>query len=282
MKGTILGADANEGTISGVDGRRYKFDLREWKSERKPGAGDEVDFEVREDGRAAEVFSLRSGLNVDLSDVSNQAKQMFDRGVSSPMGDLAIRLLKENLIFQLSLAVVLASVLFPYVSGLAAGVDKSFNLISVGSFADQLKNGLDEAATMLEGTTGLLGSILGSQQQASGSSSAGALHFLAAASLLFYLAYLAPLGALFTLVQMLRRQPLGALPLGTGAACILSFILLIGLRTAVSFGVGQMGLPPNVADAAAHSVGLGFGAWIVLLCGCGLVASSLGLIRRPA
>lgn len=70
MKGTVLGYDkeAGEGVIRGEDGRRYSFAGKEWKAERAPRGGIEVDFEAC-DGRAEAIYPLSVGM--DLSSVAD-------------------------------------------------------------------------------------------------------------------------------------------------------------------------------------------------------------------
>ncbi len=58
MKGTILDFNLQEGIgiISGDDGKRYKFVLKEWKEKEPPKRYDAVDFDVDENGMAKEVY----------------------------------------------------------------------------------------------------------------------------------------------------------------------------------------------------------------------------------
>ena len=54
MKGQILGFDGEKGAITGDDGNRYSFELKDWKGEKTPQARDNVDF-VAKDGVASEI-----------------------------------------------------------------------------------------------------------------------------------------------------------------------------------------------------------------------------------
>ena len=72
MRGKILGAGADGGVISAEDGKRYKFDRTQWKGDTSPSAGDEVDFEIDGEGRAAEVFGFRATGTVAASGAQKQ------------------------------------------------------------------------------------------------------------------------------------------------------------------------------------------------------------------
>jgi TM2 domain-containing membrane protein YozV len=68
MKGKVLGFNeaTAEGVISGDDGNRYNFARADWKADRLPTNGREVDF-VGADGRATEIYVQASALSVSLS-----------------------------------------------------------------------------------------------------------------------------------------------------------------------------------------------------------------------
>ncbi len=61
MQGTILGYDVENqtGTISGNDGKRYKFDKSHWKESFPPQKEMLVDFDPIEGGKAEDVFQVR-------------------------------------------------------------------------------------------------------------------------------------------------------------------------------------------------------------------------------
>ncbi len=61
MQGTILGYDmeSHTGTISGNDGKRYKFEKRHWKETFPPQKEMLVDFDPGENGKAEDVFQVK-------------------------------------------------------------------------------------------------------------------------------------------------------------------------------------------------------------------------------
>ncbi|MFT5032977.1 MAG: TM2 domain-containing membrane protein YozV [Bermanella sp.] len=56
MKGVVLtfNDDTSHGIVSAADGKRYDFAGANWRSERYPGSGMHVDFEVNSDSLAAD------------------------------------------------------------------------------------------------------------------------------------------------------------------------------------------------------------------------------------
>jgi len=60
MTGKILGFDAttNIGTVSGDDGKRYKFTKEDWKEKVPPQKDARVDFDMSEDGSATEIYQI--------------------------------------------------------------------------------------------------------------------------------------------------------------------------------------------------------------------------------
>lgn len=88
MKGTVLGydKDAGEGVIRGEDGQRYVFVRKEWKSEKAPRSGAEVDFEVRE-GRAESIYPLSVGM--DLSSVADSVSGLAENEHLRKAGQMA-------------------------------------------------------------------------------------------------------------------------------------------------------------------------------------------------
>lgn len=64
MKGKILSytPDLGTGIISGEDGKRYNFEINDWKASARPVAGRNVDF-TAQDNKATDVYQITSELN---------------------------------------------------------------------------------------------------------------------------------------------------------------------------------------------------------------------------
>ena len=60
MTGKILGYDTanSTGTVSGDDGKRYKFSKDDWKENAAPQKEAKVDFDIAEDGTAKEIYQI--------------------------------------------------------------------------------------------------------------------------------------------------------------------------------------------------------------------------------
>jgi len=60
MTGKILGFDTvtNTGTVSGDDGKRYKFSKNDWKESKLPQKESKVDFDIAEDATAKEIYQI--------------------------------------------------------------------------------------------------------------------------------------------------------------------------------------------------------------------------------
>lgn len=60
MTGKILGFDItnNTGTVSGDDGKRYKFSKVDWKESVAPQKETKIDFDIGEDGAAKEIYQI--------------------------------------------------------------------------------------------------------------------------------------------------------------------------------------------------------------------------------
>ena len=65
MKGKILdfSIQTNTGYISGDDGKRYHFSGQEWKDNKAPNKGMNVDFDVNNNNEAIAIFVLASNKN---------------------------------------------------------------------------------------------------------------------------------------------------------------------------------------------------------------------------
>jgi hypothetical protein len=61
MTGKILGFEISTGTgtISGDDGKRYKFTKENWKEDGAPVKEVKVDFDITDDGMATDVYQVR-------------------------------------------------------------------------------------------------------------------------------------------------------------------------------------------------------------------------------
>ncbi len=123
MKGQVLTYTDTTGTgvISGEDGKRYGFSKAEWKSERLPTAGAQVDFEPRE-SEAAAIYVLVQppAASINLEAVG-----------ASPTARRALNLLRTKLEAPLALAALIVCLL-SFLAISHGGVTRGFSLFAAG------------------------------------------------------------------------------------------------------------------------------------------------------
>lgn len=295
MKGKILGSDASGGTISGEDGKRYKFDTFEWKSARAPMPGEEVDYDLGADGKAHDIFSLKTGATIDFGAVGGQARALLGEGTSSPLGARLLELVTGNPLFQISLVILVASFFLTFIKitmPLFSGASDAFpdrgiyKLVNTNDLVDYIKTSLDAGASLMDqaaqaassdpgSAAGLVSAAVGDPKD-----DAEAMRFISGAMNLFYLVYLIPVGATAIIVQLARAKSVSLIALGTGLASIVSLVLMFVARSRLVSVIGKMGNTDAAAlTGKAFAFGLGF--YVILLCGAGLIGFALGLVRLP-
>lgn len=245
MKGKILGFNQAEGSgaIAAEDGSRHRFLFEDWRGDKPPAAGMNVDFESVE-GAARDIYPVTGAamaalgnINVDLSGIS-----------TSPEGAKVTALFTRSLAVPLALVVLFAC----FMTVLTSPV-QSATLLGLGQTMDQLSMAL-AAGEMMGADTSGLGTI----------------------QALLFLRFAAPLAALWLIWAAWTDKPEKLPMLATGAAAILAALLVIGLKSAI------IGMAPDVMqDRLSAGISLGLGVWLLLLAGGALFAAALGKIRNP-
>jgi len=245
MKGKILGFNQVEGTgaIAAEDGSRHRFLFEDWRGERPPAAGMNVDFESVE-GTAKDIYPVTGAamaalgnINVDLSGLS-----------ASPEGAKVAALFNRSLAVPLALVVLIAC----FMTVLSSPV-QSATLLGLGQTIDQISVAASAGAMMGADTSGL-----GTMQTLLG------------------LRFAAPLAALWLIWTAWAGKPERMPMLATGGAAILAALLVIGLKSAI------LSMAPDfMRDQLSAGISLGLGVWLLLLAGGALIAAGLGIIRNP-
>lgn len=93
--------------------------------------------------------------------------------------------------------------------------------------------------------------------------------------MLLLLRFAAPILALLLIWRAWRGQALRLVTLATGAAAVLAFLLVMLVKAGITSASGEFGA------AIGQVLGTGIGAWLLLLCGVGLILAGLGRIRSP-
>jgi len=195
MKGRILGFNEADGTgaITADDGSRHRFTRTDWRGDKSPVAGLQVDFETM-DGAARDIYPLRgsavSGLqNIDLSAIA-----------ASPGAGRIGSLLTQSLATPLALVVLAAC----FMSAL------SIPMLSVSLFGLGDLPGLGAAAV----APGARGSSLATIQP------------------LLVLRFAAPIAALWVIWAAWAAKDLRVPMLVAGGSGILAVVLVFALKQA--------------------------------------------------
>ncbi|WP_432769113.1 MAG: hypothetical protein HEQ22_17445 [Sphingopyxis sp.] len=245
MKGKILGFSEADGSgaISADDGSRHRFVRAEWRGDKAPVAGMIVDFES-EGGSAKDIYPVGGGALGNLNvDLSGLS------GLSaSPGGARVTELVTKSLAVPLALVVLLACFLDAIASPM-----QSVSLFGLGDAVAELE-GASRMASMMGGGDAGIGGL-------------GAL---------LVLRFAAPLAALWLIWAAWAGKPERMPMLVTGAAAIVAGLLVIIVRSTLLSAVPEM-----ARDMMASQIDLGFGVWLLLLAGAGLIAAAFGFLRNP-
>lgn len=268
MKGVLLhyNAESNQGLIRAEDGRRYAFNGPEWRSERRPTIGEEVDFEPR--GTVAhEIYALKGAApQVDLSRLRESVTQgARDLGGS----DVGQRFLARwTAIIAL---VTLIGCMLPFIS--FGG--QSASLFGVGSEIGRAVDGL----TQLENVGRMFGgnSFNTRRPAVEPPSLSGARWTLR----IGYLLYLIPILSFAVVAFELLSRPAGRLSMLQGIASIALPIAVPLLLAAAIYAQ----LPAELRQMTGQLRGidisfLGLGFWVMVLSGIAQIANVLGFIGK--
>ena len=245
MRGKILGFDeaAGTGAIAAEDGSRCKFTRADWRGEKPPVAGMNVDFE-NAGGMAGDIYPVTGAamaalgnLNVDIGGLTE-----------SPQGAKLAGLFTRSLAVPLALLVLLACFLSALVTPM-----QSATLIGLGE------------------AMGDLGRAAAAQEMLGGSKSG----FDTVQTLLIF-RFAAPLTALWLIWAAWSGKAERLPMLAAGAASIIAALLVVMLRSSI------LSMAPDFArERLAAGIGLGLGIWLLFLAGGALVAAGLGKLRNP-
>ncbi|MEE4289533.1 MAG: hypothetical protein V2J14_09200 [Erythrobacter sp.] len=239
MKGQILGFDGQKGAITGEDGNRYSFELAEWKSDKVPQPRDNVDF-VAVEGAATEIYKTAGSFAApSLGGVGASLSGVADR-VDLDAGKLEYIRTRPALIF-----IGLAIFAFFFLNFIV--------LPSSGHSAFALPGDLDEIARPL----GFFGA-------------GGEFGF---ASTFAYLLYIVPAAGGFAIFREVTGKRSRKAELATAAACLAS--VLVYFVVALAFESINGGSRVSVLEI----MDFGFGGWLMVLCGIGLLLTTLGIVK---
>jgi hypothetical protein len=239
MKGQILGFDGQKGAITGEDGNRYSFELAEWKSDKVPQPRDNVDF-VAADGVATEIYRIAGSFSApSLGGVGASLSGVADK-VEFDAGKLEYIRTRPALIL-----IGLAIFAFFFLNVLT--------LPATGFSAFGLPGSLDDMASAL----GLFGAGEG----------------FGFARTVAYLLWIIPLAGGYAIFREVTGKRSRKAELATAIACL--FSVVVYFVTAVAFESINRGSRISYFDI----MDFGFGGWLLVLCGIGLVLTTLGIVK---
>lgn len=302
MKGKVLGVATGEtgGAITGDDGKRYRYDLAEWRGERAASIGATVDFEG-DGGMAREIYPAVGGFTGAAG-----AAASVEALARSDAGGRVIGLFRTTLAVPLALVMLIAFFL-PALTTPA----KTFNLLDLDKLVAASGLDLEESeygrrrladldrdiarfrteaaragADAPDGVYGYgnVGDRLQTLETQRGEvrDLLGKIDFLKTVNSALILRFLAVVAALWLIWTAWSGAVLRPWELAAGGAAVVAGGLAVALRSAM---LGVMTAGPGVGTAEAAQLGtlfsLGAAPWLMLAAGAALIASGLGLIRNP-
>jgi len=244
MKGKVLGFDGVKGAITGDDDNRYSFDGTEWKSEKAPQAGDEVDF-IAVEGVATEIYKTVNSFNTPTLENLGASLENASASVSGAVANIDTGKLDYLRTRPQLILMALAIFAFFFLNFVTFGAS--------GLSAFALPGGLDEVAV----TLGFFGAGDG---------------FGLAASFA-YILWLIPVLGGFGIYRIITEKRSKSAELGTAATCLSSILVYSVILAALkSFNVGTL-------ITFDDMISFGFGGWLIILSGIGLTLTALGIIK---
>ncbi|MEO0870757.1 MAG: hypothetical protein AAFY19_02180 [Pseudomonadota bacterium] len=245
MKGQVLGFDGSKGAITGEDGNRYTFERADWNGDKLPQARDVVDF-VAKDGAATDIYKTGGSFSApSLEGVGDTLS-----GVGASLAGAA-----EKVDFDAGKLEYIRTRPKLIFIGLAIFSFFFLNLVVFvrdGYSAFTLPGNLDDAAALV----GLFGR-------------GGDFSLTSSAAMLLWAI---PLAGGFAIFREVTGKKSRMAELVTAFACLFSFIVYA--MVIASFENLNTGYQ-NFADA----IKLGFGGYIFILCGIGLLLTTFGIVK---
>lgn len=245
MKGQILGFDGAKGAITGEDGNRYSFEVAEWKGDKIPQARDNVDFVVK-DGAATEIYKTGGSFSPPSLE-----------GVGASLGEVGASLsgVAEKVDFNSGKLEYIRTRPKLILIGLAIFAFFFLNLVvfvNDGYSAFSLPSNLDDAAALV----GLFGR-------------GGDFSVTSSAAMVLWAIPIAGGFAVFREVTGKRSR---LAELITAGACLFSFVVYaMVIASFENLNTGYQNF--------ANAIKLGFGGYLFILCGAGLLLTSFGIIK---
>ncbi|MEM9312772.1 MAG: hypothetical protein AAGA34_15125 [Pseudomonadota bacterium] len=245
MKGQVLGFDGATGAITGEDGKRYSFEFEQWKGDKVPQPRDSVDF-VAVDDVATEIYKTAGSFTAPSLDGVGDTLSGMGASLAGAAEKVDLNSGKLEYVRTRPKLILIGLAIFAFFF---------LNLVVFGrssSTAFSLPGDLDNTAALF--------GIFGRGDDFSLSSSA--------AMLLWSI----PLAGGFAIFREATGKKSRLAEFITAGGCLFSFVVYgMILASLENLNTGYQNF--------ANVVQLGLGGYIFMLCGIGLLLTTLGIVK---
>lgn len=293
MKGKILGftPSAGTGAIAGDNGERFSFVAAQWRSDKSITVGTSVDF-APVAGVATEIYPVAAATPIDVGELASSPAVQKARGLF--MTTLAVPLAA-----LLLLATFLPAISSPVSSASLWGMGSLAQMVSANPLlANDDVVGVREALQQLDAreadlrtnTTGFGGMPMDNsaglrmlaKERANLQARLSQAQFASTIGSLLAVRWLVPIGAIALLAFAWMDKSTKALALATGVVAVLTAAILYEYREVLVGGAGPVGsIGGMISRQMGAVISLGFGTYLIGLCGIALVLAGLGVLKNP-
>lgn len=293
MKGKILGftPSAGTGAIAGDNGERFSFVAAQWRSEKPIAVGTSVDF-APVAGVATEIYPVAGAAPIDVGELASSPAVQKARG-------LFLTTLAVPLAALLLIATFLPAISTPVSSASLWGMGGLAQLVSSNPLlANDDVAGVRESLQQLDArendlrthNTGFGGMPIDNsdelkmvaKERTNLQAQLSHAQFAATISSLLIIRWLVPILAITVLAFAWLDKGVNKLAIATGAVAILTAAVIWEYREVLVGGGGSEGsIGGMISRQMGAVISLGFGTYLVGLCGIGLVLAGLNVIKNP-
>jgi len=292
MKGKILGftPSAGTGAIAGDNGDRFSFVAAQWRSDKPIAVGTSVDF-APVAGVATEIYPVAGAAPIDVGELASSPAVQKARGLF--MTTLAVPLAALLLI-----ATFLPAISTPVSSASLWGMGGLAQLVSSNPLlANDDVAGVRESLQQLDArendlrthTTGFGGMPIDNSEElkmvakerTNLQAQLSHAQFASTISSLLVIRWLVPILAIAVLAFAWLDKGVNKLAIGAGAAAVLTAAVIWEYREVLVGGGAEGSIGGMISRQMGAVISLGFGTYLVGLCGIGLILAGLNVIKNP-
>ncbi|MBC9030805.1 hypothetical protein IAG41_00215 [Sphingomonas sp. JC676] len=293
MKGKILGftPSAGSGAIAGADGERFSFVAAQWRSDKAITVGASVDF-APVAGVATEIYPVVAAAPIQVGELAaspavQKARGLFMTTLAAPLAALLL------------IATFLPAISSPISSASLWGMGSLAQMVSanpllanddVAGVREALQE-LDARETDLRTNTAGFGGMpmdnsaglrMVAKERVNLQAQLSRAQFASTIGGLLVIRWLVPIGAIALLAFAWMEKSTRVLALATGAAAAVTAAILYEYREVlVGSGSPAGSIGGMISRQMGAVVSLGFGTYLIGLCGIALVLAGLGILKNP-